>query len=175
METKKTPAILAGCLLAAGGLFLLLDSGPDEDAPQSETIDSPTTSRVGGSADNSDQARDVRPSKPTTPEDSAITKEQFERLSAQDQNKLVEEFVAGFWQGELGGLQEAVPEQKYLSPDVFSSPYMHTIKEGEFAQLSPENREKVRSEVMASCIDYRDHVRGVIAEAKVAVANNDYP
>ena len=91
METKKTAAILAGCLLAAAGLFLLLDSGPDEDAPISETIDSPTTSRVGGSADNSDQTRDARPSKPTTPEDSAITKEQFERLSAQDQNKLMEE------------------------------------------------------------------------------------
>jgi len=175
METKKTAAILAGCLLAAAGLFLLLDSGPDEDAPISETIDSPTTSRVGGSADNSDQTRDARPSKPTTPEDSAITKEQFERLSAQDQKKLMEEFVAGFWQGELAGLQEAVPEQKYLSLDVFSSPYMHTIKESEFAQLSPEAREKAMSEVMVNCRDYRAHFFGVIAEAKVAVGSGDYP
>ena len=203
METKKTAAILAGCLLAAAGLFLLLDSGPDEDAPISETTDlpttsrvggsadnsdqtrdarpskpttdSPTTSRVGGSADNSDQTRDARPSKPTTPEDSAITKEQFERLSAQDQNKLMEEFVAGFWQGELAGLQEAVPEQKYLSLDVFSSPYMHTIKESEFAQLSPEDREKALSEVVANCQDYRAHVFGVIAEVKVAVGSGDHP
>ena len=174
METRKASAILAGCLLAAGGLFLLLDSGPDEDAPISETIDSPTTSRAGGSADNSDQPRDARPSKPTAPEDSAITKDQFERLSPQEQNKLIEEFVAGFWQGELGGLQEAVPEQKYLSLDVFSSPYMHTIRESEFAQLSPEDREKVRLDVVASCREYRADVIAFMAEVKLAVDGGDY-
>jgi len=175
METKKTAGILAGCLLAAAGLFLLLDRGPDEDTPISETIDSPTMSTVGGSEDNSDRLQGTRPSKPTTPADSTITKEQFERLSPQDQNKVMEEFVAGFWQGELGRLQEAVPERKYISLDVFSSPYMHSIKESEFAQLSPEDREKAMSEVMVAVWDYRAHAFGVIAEAKVAVGSGDYP
>ena len=175
METKKTAAILAGCLLAAGGLFLLLDDGPDKDTPISETIDSPATSAVGGSADNSDQMQGTRPSRPTTPDDSAITKEQFERLSPQDQNKVMEEFVAGFWKGELAGMEKAVPEQEYLSLDVFSSPYMRTIKESEFFQLSPQDREKAISEVMVSCREYLAHMWDVVAEAKAAVADSDYP
>ena len=175
MQTKKTAGILGGCILAGAGLFLLLDSDPDEDAPISETIGSPTRCTNGGSADNSDQIQKTRPSRPSIPADSAITKEQFERLSREDQNKVMEEFVAGFWQGELGRLEEVVPEQKYVSLDVFSSPYIHSIKESELAQLSPEDREKAISEVMVSCREYRAHMWDVVAEAKAAVSDSDYP
>ncbi len=175
MGTKKTTAILAGCLLAAAGLSLLLDSGPDKDTPISETIDSPTTSRVASSPDNPDQTRDASPSKPAIPADLPINKEQFEKLSPQDQNKAMEEFVAGFWLRELSGTQEPAAEQKYLSLDVFSKPYMHTIKESEFAQLSPEDREKALSEVIVACTEYRAHAFAVISEAKVAVGSGDYP
>lgn len=174
METKKTAAILAGCLLAAAGLFLLLDSGPDQDTPISESIDSDTVSAAGASADRSDQFLETRTPNPTTPVDSAITKEQFEQLSPEEQNKVMEEFAAGFWQSELRGLPGAIPEQKYISLDVFSRPYMHTIKETEFAQLSPEDREKAISEVMLNCQEYRAHIWSVVAEAKAAVGNSDY-
>ncbi len=174
MQAKKTAGILAGCILAAGVLFLILDGSQDKDASISETMESPTTATVGVLADESDQKQQTSPSKSTTPADSPITKEQFERLSPQDQNEVMEEFVAAFWLGELGGTEEAVAEQKYLSLDVFSSPYMHTIKESEFAQLSPEDREKALSEVMVNCRDYRAHVFGVIAEVKVAVGSGDY-
>ncbi|UCG49296.1 MAG: hypothetical protein JSU94_05830 [Phycisphaerales bacterium] len=175
MGTKKTTAILAGCLLAAAGLFLLLDSGQDKDTPISATIDSPTTSRVASPPDNSHQTRDARPTKPTTPADLPLNKEQFEKLSPHDQNKVMEEFVAGFWLRELGETEEAAAEQKYLSLDVFSRPYMHTIKESEFAQLSPEDREKALSEVVAACTEYRAHAFAVIAQARVAVGSGDYP
>ena len=175
MEAKKIAAILAACILAAAGLFLLFGKGADKDTPASEGIDSPTRPPAGASADDPDRLRQTGAPNAIPAADSPMTKEQFERLAPQDQNKVMAEFVAQFWRAELAGPEEAIAEQKYLSLDVFAGPYILTIKESEFARLSPEDRDKAISEVMVSCREYRMHVLGVVEKAKAAVDNSDYP
>ena len=171
---KNIVAILAGCIVLTIVLFLIFNNPSDEDTPTSESIVPETTSTARISADKSGQPPDKGPSKPTTPADSSITKEQFEQLSRQEQDKMVEEFVDGFWKAESGVSEQAIPERKYLSLDVFSSPYMQTINEREFWQLSPEDRETAIVEVMDSCRQYRTHILDVIAQAKACASNNDY-
>ncbi len=171
---KKITAILAGCIVLTIGLFLIFNNPSDKNTPISKSIPPETTSTARTPADKSGQPPDKRPSKPTTPDGSSITKEEFEQLSRKDQDKIVEEFVDGFWKAELAVSDETVPEREYLSLDVFSSPYMQTINEREFWQLSPEDQETAIVEVMDSCRQYRIHIKDVIAQAQVCISNNDY-
>jgi len=171
---KKITAILAGCIALTIGIFLIFNNPSDKNTPSSESIAPETTSTAAIPAGKSEQLLDKRPSKPTTPDDSSITKEQFEQLSREDQGKIVEEFVSEFWKAELAVSDEAIPERKYLSLGVFSSPYMQTINEREFWQLSPEDRETAIVEVMDSCRQYRIHIKDVIVQAQAYASNNDY-
>jgi hypothetical protein len=171
---KKITAILAACIALAIGLFLLFSNPSDKKTPTSESIPSETTSTAAIPADKSGKPPDKGPSKSTTPDDSSITKEQFEQLSRQDQDKIIEEFVAEFWKAESRVSDETIPEREYLSLDVFMSPYMQTINESEFRLLSPEDQETAIVEVMDSCRQYRIHILDVIAQAKVCASNNDY-
>ena len=171
---KKIAAILTGCILLIIGLFLVVNNPSDKSTPTLESIPSETTSTAAIPADKSGQPPDKRPTKPTTPDDSSITKEQFEQLPRDEQDKRVEEFVDGFWKAESGVSEQTIPERKYLSLDVFSSPYMQTINEREYWQLSPEDRETAIVEVMDSCRQYRIHILDVIAQAQACASNNDY-
>lgn len=171
---KKITAILAGCIALTIGIFLIFNNPSDKNSPSSESIAPETTSTAAIPAGKSGRLLDKRPSKPTTPDDASITKEQFEQLSREDQGKIVEEFVSEFWKAELAVSDEAIPERKYLSLDVFSSPYMQTINEREFWQLSPEDRETAIVEVMDSCRQYRIHIKDVIVQAQAYASNNDY-
>ncbi|HIJ52072.1 MAG TPA: hypothetical protein HPP66_02830 [Planctomycetes bacterium] len=171
---KKITAILTGCIVLTIGLFLLFNNPSDEDTPNSESIPSETTSTARISVDKSGHPPDRTPSKPITPVDSSVTKEEFGQLSREDQDKMVEEFVDVFWKAESGVSEQTVPEREYLSLDVFSSPYMQTINESDFLQLSPEDRETAIVKVMDSCRQYRTHILDVIAQAKVCASNNDY-
>jgi len=171
---KNIAAILAGCIVLTIVLFLIFNNPSDKDTPISKSIPPETTSTARISADKSEQLPDKRPSKPTTPDGSSITKEQFKQLSREDQDKMVEEFVDGFWKAELAVSDETIPERKYLSLDVFSSPYMQTINEREYWRLSPEDRETAIVEVMDSCRQYRIHIKDVIAQAKASISDNDY-
>jgi len=171
---KKITAILAGCIVLTIGIFLIFNNPSDKNKPSSESIAPETTSTAAVPAGKSGRSPDRTPSKPTTPDDASITKEQFEQLSREEQDKIIEEFASEFWKAELAVSDEAIPERKYLSLDVFSSPYMQTINEREFWQLSPEDRETAIVEVMDSCRQYRIHIKDVIAQAQAYASNNDY-
>jgi len=171
---KKITAILAGCIVLTIGIFLIFNNPSDKNKPTSESIPSETTSTAAVPAGKSGRSPDRTPSKLTAPDDASITKEQFEQLSREEQGKIVEEFVSEFWKAELAVSEQAIPERKYLSLDVFSSPYMQTINEREFWQLSPEDRETAIVEVMDSCRQYRIHIKDVIAQAQACISNNDY-
>ena len=171
---KKITAILAGCIVLTIVLFLIFNSPSDKNTPTSESIPSETTSTAAIPAGKSGRSPDRTPSKPTTPDYVSITKEQFEQLSREEQDKIIEEFASEFWKAELAVSDEAIPERKYLSLDVFSNPYMQTINEREFWQLSPEDQETAIVEVMDSCRQYRTHILDVIAQAQAYASNNDY-
>jgi hypothetical protein len=107
-------------------------------------------------------------------EPSQITKEQFEQLSPQEQDKIAEQFIARFWRGEWRLDEERAEQEQYLSLDVFGSPYMFTIREAEFMQLSPEDQERAMAEVVGSCQEYRAEYRELVARARGSIENNDY-
>jgi hypothetical protein len=107
-------------------------------------------------------------------DDFPITKEQFESLPQKDQEEILEEFVADFWQGELAELEVPAPEKKYISLDIFNRPYMQTITERELFQLSPKDREIAMVERHNTLSDIRTHVNGIITQARQSMANNDY-
>jgi hypothetical protein len=168
---KKTIAILIACIVITIGLFLIFYNPSDRNTQTSDSISSETTSTAAIPSDKSGKSSYKALLKPKTPDDSSITKEQFEQLPREEQDKMVEEFVDGFWKAESA---EKIPERKYLSLDVFSSPYMQTINEREYWQLSPEDRETAIVEVMDSCRQYRAHINDIIAQAKAHISNNDY-
>jgi len=141
---KKTAAILmVFVLLVAGIFFMLFNNSSGQDTPMPETTQTPPAE-----------------------DDFPITKEQFESLPIVEQQEILEEFVADFWQDELAPVEIAAPEKKYLSLDIFNRPYMQTITEREFSQLSPEDQEKAIAETTETCREIRVHILDVIAQAK---------
>ena len=87
---------------------------------------------------------------------------------------MMEEFIIDFWERELGLSQDTGLEEKRLSLDIFNRPYMKTITEDEFCQLSPEDQEKAMAEVVDTVRKTRSFVLDVLAQAKSYVNNNDY-
>ena len=86
---------------------------------------------------------------------------------------MLEEFVADFWQGELADPGAPAREKKYISLDIFNRPYMQTITEREFFELSPEDQEKAMTETTETLRDIRVHVFGIIDKARQNMVNNN--
>lgn len=169
---KKIAAISAGCAVLILGLFLLFNNSSDQDTAIPERTSSQTPAKVGISEKAPMELQVAEPTE-AADDDFPITKEQFEQLSQEDQTEILEEFVADFWQGELAAPESQAPERKYISLDIFNRPYMQTITEREFFELSPEDQEKAMAETMKNLRDIRVHVMGIIAQARESMANND--
>jgi len=192
---KKIIAILASCIILALGLSLFSNNSADKNTPASEDnpsgitfrakistdkntpiskdIPPETISTVETSADKSEKLTDREPSNPITPDDSSLTTEEFEQLSEEDQDKIIEEFVTDFWEDELSVSEETAPEENHISLDIFARPYMHTITEREFWQLSPEDQKKAMAETIESCRENRAYIKDIIAQAQDSISNND--
>lgn len=198
---KKIITILASCIILAFVLSLFSNNSADKNTPASEDnpsgitfrakisagkntpiskdIPPETISTVETSADKSEKLKDREPSNPITPDDSSLTTEEFEQLSEEDQDKIIEEFVTDFWEDELSVSEETTPEQtapeeKHISLDIFARPYMRTITEREFWQLSPEDQKKAMAETIESCRENRAYIKDIIAQAQDRTFNNDY-
>lgn len=193
---KKIITILASCIILAFVLSLFSNNSADKNTPASEDnpsnttyrakistdkntpiskdIPPETTSKVETSADKSEKFTDREPSNPITPDDSSLTTEEFEKLSEEDQDKIIEEFVEDFWEDELSVSEETAPEEKHISLDIFAHPYMRTITEREFWQLSPEDQKKAMAETIESCRENRAYIKDIIAQAQDGISNNDY-
>jgi len=171
---KKITAISAGCAVLVTGLFLLFNNSLDKDTPIEEHSESQSPARIEIPQEAPADLQVAEPTQPAAVDDFPITKEQFESLSQAEQKEILEEFVADFWQEELAPAEAPAPAKKYLSLDIFNHPYMQTITEREFFQLSPEDQEKAIAETTETLRDIRVHVFGIIAQAQESMANNDY-
>ena len=172
---KKTAAVLAVCLTLVLLIFLVFRDRPGGEPRDSENLGRQRPTANGAGPERSEHLQQGPATETRTAGDAGPkTKEQFEQLSADEQQRVVEGFVGDFWKEEFGLPEETARAKSYLSLDVFSSPYMHTIKEAEFAQLSPADQEKAISEVIITCREYRAHILDVVAKAKASTAGNDY-
>ncbi len=86
---------------------------------------------------------------------------------------MLEEYVLDFWEKEPG-LAETDAEENYLSLEIFARPYMHTLTEREYLQLSPEDRERADAEIDENMREIRSYYIGVVAEAESLMADKDY-
>jgi hypothetical protein len=168
---KKITAIFACSVVLAIGLFMLFGNSSGHDTPMPE----PAQSQITAEVEISQVApAELQVAEPPAEDDFPITKEQFESLPQDEQTEILEEFVADFWREEPAPTEESAPAKKYLFLDIFNRPYMQTITESEFFQLSPEDQEKAIAETHTTLRDIRSHVFGIIDQAKESMANNDY-
>ena len=171
---KKVAAISAVCAVLVVGLFMLFGNSSGKDTPIQEPAPSQSPARVEISQEAPAELQVAEQVESPAEDDFPITKEQFESLPEAEQQEILKEFVADFWQGELAPTEAPAPEKKYLSLDIFSRPYMQTITERELFQLSPEDQAKAMAETTTTLSDIRAHVNGIIDKARQSMANNDY-
>jgi len=171
---KKMAAIVAGFVVLISGLFLLFNNSSDKDTPIEERSPAQSPARTELPHEAPVELEAAEPAQQPADDDFPITKEQFESLPQAEQNEILEEFVADFWQDELADPESLASEKKYISLDIFSRPYMQTITEREFFQLSPEDQKKAINETTVTLSDIRSHVNGIIDKASQSMTNNDY-
>ena len=163
---KKIAVALASCVILVLGLLLFFNNSTGEDDPTHEPAPSPV--------EVVQETNDYEPSEPAIGDDSSLTQDEFDQLSQEQQDKMLEEFVLDFWEKELD-LSETDAGQDSLSLEIFNRPYMQTLTEREFFELSPEDQEKAIAEVMENCRQVRSYVmNNVIAEAESHMADKDY-
>ena len=171
---KKIAAFVAVCAVLVAGLFMFFDNSleQDESIPESVQHRSPAKIEFSHIAPEESQVADVV--EPPQEDDFPITKEQFDSLPQAKQQEILEEFVADFWEKELNISDETNAEEKSLSLEIFNRPYLLTLTEREFLQLSPEDQEKAMAEIGENCQEIRSYVLDVVAEAESLVADRDY-
>jgi hypothetical protein len=170
---KKIAAISAGCAVLISGLFLLFGNSSSQDTLMPEPTQSQSPAKVEISQEALAELQVAEPVESPAEDDFPITKEQFESLPQAEQQEILEEFVEDFWQNELAPTEAPAAERKYLSLDIFNRPYMKTITEREFFELSLEDQEKAMAETTQTLRDIRVHVFGIIDQARQSMANND--
>jgi len=173
---KKTAAIVAGGVLVVLGLTSLFRGSASPEEPPVDVEESRSTPAPAPrmTARSPEPEAGTKLAKPVEPNDSVITKEQFEQMSSEDRDRAIKAFVAAFWASELGSPAESISQEPQLSLDVFGRPCMRTVSEREFFQLSPEDQEKVMAETVESLRQMRAHARDIVAEARECMANLDY-
>ena len=93
---KKIAAIVTGCAILITGLFLLFNNSSDKDTPISAPAQSQSPAKVEISQEALIELPFADPTEPAADDDFPITKEQFESLSKEDQNQILEEFLKIF-------------------------------------------------------------------------------
>jgi len=156
---KKIPSVLAGFVILALGLFLFFNGSTGEDSQTPK----PAPSLIDGNEQSESVIGDY----------SSVTQDEFDQLSQEQQDEMLEQFVLDFWEKELG-LAETDAEENNLSLEIFARPYMHTLTEREYLQLSPEDRERADAEIDKNMREIRSYCMGIVAEAESLMADKDY-
>lgn len=165
---KKTTGVLISIVILTFGIFLLSKNAPDKNSPTIESV--PSKAEI---SPDKILMKYKSTSKPIVSDDSYTPEDQSQQLSQEQQDMLMDEFIIAFWE-ELGLSDNASQEEKRLSLGLFDRPYMNTLTEQEFHQLSPEDQEKAIAEVVDTAKKIRTFVMDVIAEAKSCITNKDY-
>jgi hypothetical protein len=166
---KKTTVVLACFIIVVLGCFLLVYNALDKDSSIIKTI----SPRSETSADQQ-EIKDNLPSDREILSTISIRQEKFKELPQKQQDEMMEEFVKDFWEKELIISDETNAEEKSLSLEIFNRPYLLTLTEREFLQLSPEDQEKAMAEVGENCQEIRSFVLDVVAEIDSLLADKDY-
>jgi hypothetical protein len=161
---KKLVSVFATLAVIVLGIILLGDSSEKGDS---------TSEPVSSDAASSPPRQEPEVAEPSDEDGSDLTRDEFDQLSLEQQDTMLEEFVLDFWEKELGHL-EADTEEKNPSLEIFNRPYMLTLSEREYLQLSPEDRERADAEIGENCREIRTYVLDVVAEAESLVADKDY-
>lgn len=161
-------------MVLIAGLFLLFGNSSDQDTLVQEPVQSQKPAKVEISQEAPVELPFVDPTEPPVDNVFPITKEQFDSLTKEDQNQILEEFVTDFWEKELGISDEINAEEKSLSLEIFNRPYMRTLTEREYLRLSPEDRERADAEIGENCREIRSYVLDVVAEAESLMADKGY-
>jgi hypothetical protein len=161
---RKITGVLAGFVVLVLGFFLLFKNSTDKAALESVT--------PKGEILSNEFLMKYKASKPIVSDDSS-TEDESHQLSQEQQDMLMDEFIIAFWE-ELGLEDDASLEEKRLSLGLFERPYMNTLSEQEFHQLSKEDQEKAITEVIDTAKKTRMFVMDVIAEAKSCITKKDY-
>ena len=162
---KKIPSVLASFVILALGLFLFFNGSTGEDSPTPKPAPSPV--EATRKIDDNEQSESV------IGDYSSVTQDEFDQLSQEQQDKMLEEFVLDFWEKEQG-LAETDAEENNLSLEIFARPNMHTLTEREYLQLSPEDRERADAEIDENMREIRSYYMDVVAEAESLMADKDY-
>ena len=170
---KKMEVIFAGCAVLISGLFLLFNNSSGQDTPILEHSASQVPAKVEDSQKAPVELEVAEPAQQPVVDDFPITKDEFDQLSQEQQDEMLEEFVLDFREKELE-LPGTTAEEKSLSLEIFNRPYMQTLTEREFAQLSPEDQKKALDEIFAACREVRGYAMDIIAEANSCLTKKDY-
>ena len=158
---KKTAGVLAAIIAIILGLVLLDNFSGSDPEP------------VSPDAESSPPRQETKDAELPTGEASEFTRDEFNQLSRQEQDEILEEFVIDFWEKELG-LSETDAKEERLSLEIFNRPYLQTLTEREFSRLSKEDQEKAIAEVMENCRQVRKYVMDLKAEADSCMDRKDY-
>ena len=162
---RKTTGILTGVVVLASGILLFFNGPASNDSQSPNPAPSPQAA---------EEIDNYEPLVPPTDDNKSLTQAEFDQLSEEQQDRMLEAFVIDFWEKELGLSDETRPVEKGLSLEIFNRPYMQTLTEREFSQLSPEDQQNAIAEVVENCSQVRSYINGVIAEAESCMADRDY-
>ena len=160
---KKITGALLSIVILSFGLMLLFNKSPETDGSTFESA--PEVPKQQTEDDNS--------AGPSVDDEPMFTSDEFDHLSPHEQDEMLEDFVLDFWAKELG-LAEPDVEEKNLSLEIFNLPYMRTLTEREFFQLSTEDQERAMADITEDCREIRSYVMDVVAEAESCMADKDY-
>ena len=119
---KKVAAVFTVCAVLISGLFMLLNNSSDKDVPIEERSPAQGPARVEIAQEAPVELEVAEPAQKPADNDFPITKEQFESLPVAEQQEILEEFVADFWQEELAPTESPAQEKGYISLDIFNRP-----------------------------------------------------
>ncbi len=170
----KRAAIITGCAMLALALLSLLGNSSADSTPAAEEPSCTMSPPGGFSGAPSPDAVDIEPLHKPVTSDSSISKEEFEQLSPEGRHEIMEQFVESFWEYESAASPQSEPQSEYISLNVFGRPYMRTVTESEFFQLSGEDREKVMAETVECCRQTRIYIKDTVARARLSIADGDY-
>ncbi|MHC4368361.1 MAG: hypothetical protein ACYSW8_12180 [Planctomycetota bacterium] len=162
---KKIPSVLASFVILVLGLLMFFNGFTGEDSPTPKPAPSPVEAAR--------KIHDNEQSESVIGGYSSVTRDQFDQLPQEQQDKMLEEFVLDFWERELGPA-ETDAEENNLSLEIFARPYMHTLTEREYLQLSPEDRERADAEIDENMREIRSYYIDVAAEVESLIADKDY-
>ncbi|NQT02820.1 MAG: hypothetical protein HQ580_12400 [Planctomycetes bacterium] len=165
---KKITGVLASVIVLALGFFLLFNDSADKNSSDIESV--PSKAEVLTDRQEMNYKRILEP---TASDDSSAREDKSQQLSQEQQDMLMDKLIIDFW-GELGLSDDASLEEKRLSLGIFDRPYMQTITESEYGQLSPEDQEKAMAEVVDIAKKTRSFVKDVIAEAQSYITDKNY-